>query len=107
MMIFPSLSQFATIPQLLQFHYEHNPEETIYIYAEGGKDKPTEIKYLEFVRASHRAAHLIRPHHVGLKHEVVGIVALSDTLVYSAVFAGLVEAGIIVSGTYWRRYHRD
>ncbi|KAF9070475.1 putative aminoadipate reductase [Rhodocollybia butyracea] len=97
MMIFPSLSQFTTVPQLLQFHYEHNPEETIYIYAEDGKNKPTEIKYLEFVRASHRAAHLIRPYHLGLgpRHEVVGIVALSDTLVYSAVFAGLIEAGMI------------
>ncbi|KAF9060301.1 acetyl-CoA synthetase-like protein [Rhodocollybia butyracea] len=93
-MIFPPLTQLITFPELLQFHYTHNAEETIYVYAEDGKDKPTHIKYLEFVRASQRAAHLIRPGRLGPAREVVGVVALSDTLVYSAVVAGLIEAGI-------------
>ncbi|KAF9067908.1 hypothetical protein BDP27DRAFT_1327979 [Rhodocollybia butyracea] len=93
-MIHPSLSQFITIPQLFRFHYKNNPEETIYFYAEDEKDEPTKIKYLEFVRASHRAAHLLFPRHSG-SAEVVGVVALCDTVVYSAVIAGIMEAGMV------------
>ncbi|KAF9058549.1 putative aminoadipate reductase [Rhodocollybia butyracea] len=93
-MIYPSLSQFITIPQLFRFHYKNNPEETIYFYAEDGQDEPTEITYLEFVRASHRAAHLLCPRGSG-SAEVVGVIALCDTVVYSAVIAGLMEAGAV------------
>ncbi|KAE9392424.1 acetyl-CoA synthetase-like protein [Gymnopus androsaceus JB14] len=92
----PSVDAYATtIPQVLRFHYEHNPSELVYVYSENGKDDLTEIKYLEFIRACHRAAHLVRPCRSGPDREVVGVIALVDTIVYTSVTAGLMEAGLI------------
>lgn len=99
----PSLDHHTTIPHVLQFHYEHNPEKPIYVYAEDGQDIDnglTEIKYLEFIRASHRAAHLIRPHRSGQDREVVAIIALADTIVYTALVMGVMQAGLIVSWAF-------
>ncbi|KAF9073069.1 hypothetical protein BDP27DRAFT_1289576 [Rhodocollybia butyracea] len=91
----PSLNQSTTIPQLLQLHYERKSDQPLYVFAEEGKQQVTAIQYLEFVRASHRAAHLIRPNRSGLSGQVVAIMALVDTIVYTAVVAGLIEAGLI------------
>ncbi|KAJ4469195.1 putative aminoadipate reductase [Lentinula aciculospora] len=91
----PSRDNFTTLPQLLRFHYEINPDQPLYVYSEDGKANLTEIKHLEFVRACHRAAHIIRPHRSGPGREVVAIIALVDTIVYTAVVAGLMEAGLI------------
>ncbi|KAE9392236.1 putative aminoadipate reductase [Gymnopus androsaceus JB14] len=91
----PSVDEHTTIPQVIKFHYEHNPNELVYVYASDGKDGLTEIKYLEFIRACHRAAHLVRPCRSGPDREVVGIIALVDTIVYASVTVGLMEAGLI------------
>ncbi|KIK55529.1 hypothetical protein GYMLUDRAFT_837603 [Collybiopsis luxurians FD-317 M1] len=92
----PPLTQLTTLPQLLRFHYEHNAEQAIYVYAEDeNPDLLLEMKYLEFVRASHRAAHILRPHRAGLDGQVVAIAALLDTFAYTALVAGLMEAGFI------------
>lgn len=104
-MITPSLrtdkdQQYPSLPRLLQFHYEHNPEQPLFIYdGHSDSDDLTEIKYLEFIRASHRASHLIRPPGSGVNRQVVAVVALLDTLVYTAVVAGLMQAGLVVSLT--------
>ncbi|KAF9070460.1 hypothetical protein BDP27DRAFT_612166 [Rhodocollybia butyracea] len=100
-MITPSLrtdkdQQYPSLPRLLQFHYEHNPEQPLFIYdGHSDSDDLTEIKYLEFIRASHRASHLIRPPGSGVNRQVVAVVALLDTLVYTAVVAGLMQAGLV------------
>ncbi|KAJ3851387.1 putative aminoadipate reductase [Lentinula lateritia] len=92
----PTLDRSTTLPQLLKFHYEHNADQTLYVYSEDGKANLTEIKHLEFGRACHRAAHIIRPpHRSGPDREVVAIIAQVDTIVYTAVVAGLMEAGLI------------
>ncbi|KAH7871277.1 amp-CoA ligase, partial [Lentinula edodes] len=92
----PTLDRSTTLPQLLKFHYEHNADQTLYVYSEDGKANLTEIKHLEFGRACHRAAHIIRPpHRSSPDREVVAIIAQVDTIVYTAVVAGLMEAGLI------------
>ncbi|KAE9382553.1 hypothetical protein BT96DRAFT_760533, partial [Gymnopus androsaceus JB14] len=55
--------------------------------------------YLELVRACHRAAHLIRPRRSGPDREVVAVIALVDTIVYTSVVVGLMEAGLVVTFT--------
>lgn len=100
----PTLDRSTTLPRLLKFHYEHNADQTLYVYSEDGKANLTEIKHLEFGRACHRAAHIIRPpHRSGPDREVVAIIAQVDTIVYTAVVAGLMEAGLIVS--IWCNYY--
>ncbi|KAF9064552.1 hypothetical protein BDP27DRAFT_1405295 [Rhodocollybia butyracea] len=91
----PSLNQSTTIPQLLRFHHERKSDQPLYIFAEEGEHQVTTVQYLEFVRASHRAAHLIRPNRSGSNRQVVAIMALVDTIVYTAVVAGMIEAGLI------------
>ncbi|KAJ3731317.1 putative aminoadipate reductase [Lentinula guzmanii] len=91
----PSRDRLNTIPQLLQFHYEHNPDQPLYVYSEDGKATLTEIRNLEFVRACHRAAHIVRPHRCGPNGEVVAVIAQLDTIAYTAVVAGLMLAGLI------------
>ncbi|KAJ3776028.1 putative aminoadipate reductase [Lentinula raphanica] len=85
----------TNVPQLLKFHYEHNALQPLYVYSEEGKADLTEIKYLEFVRACHRAAHIVRPNRLGVDHEVVAVMAQVDTITYTAAVAGLMLAGLI------------
>ncbi|KAJ3994751.1 putative aminoadipate reductase [Lentinula boryana] len=91
----PSRDRLNTIPQLLQFHYERNPDQPLYVYSEDGKATLTEIRHLEFVRACHRAAHIVRPRRCGPNGEVVAVIAQLDTIAYTAVGAGLMLAGLI------------
>ncbi|KAF5392669.1 hypothetical protein D9757_000930 [Collybiopsis confluens] len=92
----PNLDDFTTLPQLLQFHLEHNADQTMYVYAQDENCGPLrKIKYLEFIRASHRAAHILRPRRVGQDRVVVAIDALLDSCTYTAVVAGLMQAGLI------------
>lgn len=100
----PRPDQYPTIPQVLQFHYEHNSDQPAYIFSEDGSDGKdidsnhlTEIKYLEFIRSCQRAAHLVRPRRSGPDREVVIVIALVDTIVYASVVVGLMEAGLVVS----------
>ncbi|KAJ3887894.1 amp-CoA ligase, partial [Lentinula edodes] len=90
----PSLDSPITVPELLDFHYEHNPTRPIYVFAQD-EQKITEISYLEFVRACHRLAHIIRPRRTGPERAVVAVVALVDTLVYETIIAGVIRAGLI------------
>ncbi len=91
----PSLDTFITVPGLLDFHYTHNTSRPVFVFAKDGEDI-TEISFLEFVRASHRLAHIVRPGRTGPDGTVVAVVALADTLVYEAIIAGVVKAGLVV-----------
>lgn len=50
----PPLDGSLGIPELYDFHYEHNPDHPIFVYAEpdGGL---THIPYAKFIPAAHRA----------------------------------------------------
>lgn len=98
----PRLDTFITVPELLNFHLEHNPTQPAYVFTpmvhdgKDDQDEPTEISYLELVRASRRGAHLIRPKRAGSDGQVIAMLALSDNIVYQTVAAAIMEAGLIV-----------
>lgn len=69
----------------------------MYAYSEEHADEITTISFLEFGRAAHRAAHLLRPNGRGHDYEVVAIIALADTLVYQTLTVGLMKAGLVVN----------
>ncbi|KAF9044190.1 hypothetical protein BJ165DRAFT_1479638 [Panaeolus papilionaceus] len=83
-----------TLPECVDFHTTHNPNETLYIFNEDGSSEITRISYLEFGRACDRLAHHIRPARQGPDNVVVAIVALSDTLLYHAASVGVIRAGL-------------
>ncbi|ESK84561.1 nonribosomal peptide synthetase [Moniliophthora roreri MCA 2997] len=108
----PDLDTHYHFPDLIRFHWEHNPSKGMYAYPSPSTlresntttlTKPLpesydEITYLEFGRAVHRAAHFVRPSpssEDGRDGEVVALLAHSDTLVYDTVIIGLMTANLV------------
>ncbi|KIK64025.1 hypothetical protein GYMLUDRAFT_241246 [Collybiopsis luxurians FD-317 M1] len=92
----PSLDVLHTVPELLSFHYEHNPTRPMFVFAASeSQQNATEISFLEFVRACHRFAHIVRPRRAGPERAVVAVVALADTLVYETIIAGTMHSGLV------------
>ncbi|KIM43694.1 hypothetical protein M413DRAFT_443603 [Hebeloma cylindrosporum] len=93
--VFPPFDYSVTLPESVDFHRKHNPNETLYVFAEDGKPEPTKISFLEFGRAADRVAHHLRPGRGGQDRQVIAFIALSDTLLYQAVTIGIMRAGFI------------
>ncbi|KAJ3970201.1 acetyl-CoA synthetase-like protein [Lentinula raphanica] len=101
----PNRSNFITVPELLRFQLENNPTHPAFVFAPESElgeteDSLTKITFLEYVRAAHRAAHLVRPLNRSGSgaipdRAVVGLVALLDNHVYQTVVAGIMQAGLV------------
>ncbi|KZP19605.1 acetyl-CoA synthetase-like protein [Athelia psychrophila] len=91
---YPPLDGSVLLPSLADFNLQHNASLPAFVYS---KDMGSlvEISFLEFGRAAHRAAHIIRPENEGSKGEVVAVIANMDLLLYEAIFAGLMRAGLV------------
>ncbi|KAF7373859.1 General substrate transporter [Mycena sanguinolenta] len=84
-------------PDIIAWNAENYPTAPCYLFAPIDPSAPAvNVTHLEFSRASQRAAHLLRPNRAGPDDEVVAIIALSDTLVYLAIIAGLMTANCVV-----------
>ena len=94
----PPLDGSITIPELLDFHFNHNAELPMYALSPDGTDELIEVSYLEFGRACDRVAYALRPQLDALvkDKQVVAIIALADTIVYQAVTVGIMRAGLVV-----------
>ncbi|KAG6883312.1 hypothetical protein C0993_006871 [Termitomyces sp. T159_Od127] len=92
--VFPPLDGSVTIPESIDFNWQHNADFPIFAYTDDS-NKVTEITFLEFGRACHRVSHLVRPGRTGPDHEIVTVIALADTIVYQAVIVGLMIAGLV------------
>ncbi|KAJ6509744.1 putative aminoadipate reductase [Mycena vulgaris] len=83
------------IPDVVDFNCKTNPSGPFYVYAKPESSEIVTITHLEFSRASHRAANILRPNGEGPAGQVVALVALSDTVLYHAVLVGLITANFI------------
>lgn len=79
--------------QFPEFHLLHNPNHVIYTWKDADAEKIHELTHLEFCRAVHRAADAVK--HLD-RSQPVGVLALCDTILYHAVFLGLMKAGYVV-----------
>ncbi|KAF8909567.1 hypothetical protein CPB85DRAFT_1435595 [Mucidula mucida] len=88
---YPPLDGSLRIHEFSDFHREYNPGHAIYTWKEsnGGMQ---ELSSLEFSRAVHRACHSLKYLDAD---SPVGLLALCDTIVYHAVFVGLMKAGFV------------
>ncbi|KAJ7446336.1 putative aminoadipate reductase, partial [Mycena latifolia] len=90
----PAFSTF--IPDAVFLQSQTNPTHPLFVYA---KPDPSEeivsITSLEFARATHRAAQVLRPNREGQDGQVVAIIALADTLLYQALIVGLMTANLV------------
>ncbi|KAJ6534661.1 putative aminoadipate reductase [Mycena vulgaris] len=81
-----------TLPEVLNLRMEHAPESPMYVYAVEGEENITTISYLEFRRASHRAAHALYPDNTA-RQEAVALIGMVDTILYQAIIMGIMIAG--------------
>ncbi|KAJ6553198.1 hypothetical protein B0H19DRAFT_1030245 [Mycena capillaripes] len=83
------------VPAIVSLNSRTNASRPFYTYAEPESHKIVTISNLEFARATHRAAHLVRPNREGPDGQVVALLAISDTILYHAMIAGLMTANCI------------
>lgn len=93
--VYPPLDGTVLLSDLPDFNLQHNPTLPAFVYSDI-PESITEISFLEFARACHRVAHAIRPNRTGLEGEVVALIANTDTILYLALIAGMVRAGVVV-----------
>lgn len=93
----PPLDGSFLFPDIIDFHMQRNAPLPIYVFPDSQSGALTFISYLEFGRATHRIAHALRPGRIGVEGEVIAILVHTDTLLYTALIAGLMIAGFVVS----------
>ena len=94
---YPPLDGPLLFPELLEYNAEHNPDNPFFVYpGDEGTSDVRKISHLEFYLACQRVAHAVRPAHQGKDREVVAIMANCDTILYQALFMGVIYAGLIV-----------
>ncbi|KAG6878149.1 hypothetical protein C0993_011567 [Termitomyces sp. T159_Od127] len=94
--VIPILDENISVSDAIQFNMAHNAAQPLYVFADSSA--PSGIKtitHLEFGRAAHRVAHLLRPNRNGVDGEVVALILQADTVLYQALVAGLIVAGCV------------
>lgn len=91
----PPLDGSFLFPDIIDFHMQRNAPLPIYVFPDTLSGVLTYISYLEFGRATHRIAHALRPGRIGMEGEVIAILVHTDTLLYTALIAGLMIAGFV------------
>ncbi|KAF8069213.1 hypothetical protein FPV67DRAFT_1491459 [Lyophyllum atratum] len=76
--------------------FVNNAEQPFFTYADSKEPNGVSVMtHLEFRRAAQRVAHALRPKRGGADGEVVTFVALADAVLYQAITAGLIVAGLV------------
>ncbi|KAI6156288.1 putative aminoadipate reductase [Pisolithus thermaeus] len=93
--IYPAIDGSLFVPEMLEYNARHSPDHPFFVYPDGKTKELRGISILEFYRASQRVAHAICPGGRGQDRKVVGIVANVDSVLYQALFMGVIYAGLI------------
>ncbi|KAJ7761118.1 putative aminoadipate reductase [Mycena metata] len=88
----PPLDGSLFLHQIPDFHRIHNPDHPCYAWKDPGADQTHVLTYLEFSRGVHRVARFTKHLEQG---KPVAVIALCDTIVYHAIFLGLMKAGYV------------
>ena len=98
---FPPLDgSLNLLPGLLDWQAAHNPDRQWAVFPSPNSPSGTaSISFSEYAKASHRVAHAARPVkqvNDGRHGQVVAVLIQTDSLLYLAVLAGLLRAGLVV-----------
>ncbi|KAF9000304.1 hypothetical protein BDQ17DRAFT_1427303 [Cyathus striatus] len=94
--VFPPLDGSLSISDIVDFNIQHNPYQPAFVFSfDDEPDTITEVLHLEFGRATHRAAHIVRPNGYGQMGSVVAVIANLDTFVYQTLVLGIMRAGLV------------
>ena len=94
--VYPPLDGTVLLYDPPDFNLQQNPTLPAFVYSPV-QNSITQISFLEYARACHRVAHAVRPNRAGPEREIVAIIANTDTILYLALIAGMVRAGVVVS----------
>ena len=104
--VYAPLDGTVNIPETIEFNWKHNADHPAFVFSEDGTDIVSEITHLEFGRACHRIAHSIRPNFdLTSTRPTVGIIALTDVLLYQATVIGIMRANIVVCPFFLVSYY--
>lgn len=96
--VIPTLHESFLLPDAIEFNIANNASQPFCTFADSSATCGTKtITHLEFGRAAHRVAHILRPNRNGAEGEVVALLLQTDTVLYHAVVAGLIVAGCVVN----------
>ncbi|KAJ7041394.1 acetyl-CoA synthetase-like protein [Mycena alexandri] len=90
----PPVDCSLNLEEIINLHIARENSSAAYVFADEESDV-TEITHLEFARAAHRVAHILRPQRGGPERQVLAITALTDVLIYQTIVAGCIIAGIV------------
>ncbi|KAJ7146561.1 acetyl-CoA synthetase-like protein [Mycena epipterygia] len=93
--ILPPLDCSLNLSEIIDLHIAHENRGAAYVFPSADGTGITEISHLEFSRAAHRVAHILRPQRRGPEGQVLAIAALTDVLIYQTIVAGCIKAGIV------------
>ncbi|KAJ7462587.1 amp-CoA ligase, partial [Mycena latifolia] len=97
----PSMPTPMLIPELIALNIETNPSDPFYVFAYPESPEIVTITHLEFGRATHRAASILRPNRdAGQDGQVVAMLALSDTILYHTIVPFAISPRNSVAGIF-------
>ncbi|KAG5723894.1 Linear gramicidin synthase subunit D [Termitomyces sp. T112] len=94
--VLPVFNEDLFVVDAIKFNMENNATQPFYTFVDS--DAPGRIHtitHLEFGRAAHRVAHLLRPNRRGVDGQVVALILQTDTVLYHGIVAGLIVAGYV------------
>ncbi|KAG6872432.1 hypothetical protein C0995_009766 [Termitomyces sp. Mi166 len=92
--VLQSIHDNLLLSDAIEFNMKNNPDQPFFIFSDP-HDGIQFITHLEFGRAAHRVAHLLRPAFTGQDQEVVAVMAHTDTILHQVIVAGLIVAGLV------------
>ncbi|KAJ7146581.1 hypothetical protein C8R44DRAFT_757824, partial [Mycena epipterygia] len=93
--ILPPLDCSLNLSEIIDLQITHENRGAAFAFPSPDGAGITEISHLEFSRAAHRVAHILRPQRCGPEGQVLAIAALTDVLIYQTIVAGCLKAGIV------------
>lgn len=84
------------IPGFVDFHAEHNLSLPWVKFPACTPSDVQSITFQEFCRATHRVAQALRPNRSGSEGQVVAVLIHCDSILYLALLAGMLRAGLVV-----------
>ncbi|CAL1703594.1 unnamed protein product [Somion occarium] len=92
----PLDGSITVLPGFVDFHAEHNPSRPwVKFPSAEHPGESTSVSFLEFAKATHSIAHTLRPGRTGDDGEIVAVLIHCDNILYLALLAGMVRAGLI------------
>ena len=91
----------GSLPSLIDyidFNTRHNGPKPWLLFpsVDAPSSRLTSLSFADLSNASHKAAHIFRPHREGDEGLIVAVILNTDTMLYAAAMLGLMRAGFVV-----------